>query len=130
MGKARYEYRLWRDRSGLLGRIRGDLEVISPTTGWFDLDDKAGTIAALARLIHEHDHDHAPIDGYWLEIIDPGTGLQLTKVTASQYDLATIMDGTTDANGSRIRSRPVLEDVSTEALLNELARRLRVRAER
>ena len=122
----RFEYRLWRNRPGIVGRIQGDKPVAAGTTDWFDLEDGPATVEKMARLIDRYGDGKTGIEGYWLELLDPATGERVTKVEPSDYDLAMLRDGTAVPDGMP-RSRASLQEATDEALIGELARRLRER---
>jgi hypothetical protein len=127
VGVARYEYVIWRTRHGLIGRLYGDAQVTATATGWFDLDDGRGTMAEAVRLIREHGDRRHPVEAHKLELLDPGTGARKTCIKPTALDVALTHDGTAEVDGTP-RAHARLEDVSDEALLHELAQRLRVRA--
>lgn len=125
-----YGYRLWRGRSGsLLGRILAPKLIVDGVTDWFDLADRTATLDALDALVARHAGQHADPAEFWLEILDPATRESLTKVVPREPALAAV-----GANGTARRrdhsmpySQPSLEDVSDEALVRELLRRLKGR---
>jgi hypothetical protein len=120
MAEKRYEYRLWRDRPGgsVLGRVLAPKMVVSDTTDWFDLDDRRATVGKMAALVAASGSKDGA-SGYWLEILDPVTGERITRVEPDEADLDPVV------NGNGTRPSLSLEDVSDEALIRELARRLR-----
>jgi hypothetical protein len=124
-----YGYRLWKERSGsMIGRVLAPKLVVSDTTDWFDLGDRAATLDALDALVAKHAGGHADPAEFWLEILDPATGAFLTKVVPREPALATVgANGTARRRSSMPYSQPSLEDVSDEALIRELLRRLKGR---
>jgi hypothetical protein len=122
-----YEYRLWRSRPGIVARIQDSGPVTSGTTDWFDVEDDRATLEKMIRLIDRYGDAKTGIEGYVLELADPATGEVLHRIAPSEYDIAMLRDGTGAAAGAP-RSSVSLADVSDEALIGEMARRLRERA--
>jgi hypothetical protein len=121
-----YELRLWRNRPGVLARIRDVDPVASGVTDWFDVDSSRASLEKMIRLVERYGDGKTGIQGYSLELIDPVTREIVHRITPSEHDLAMLRDGTSTAAGMP-RSSVSLADVSDEALVGELARRLRER---
>jgi hypothetical protein len=77
-------------------------------------------------MVTEYGGQESDIRRYWLDLHDLATGELITRLSVSSTDLAMVHDGTRTATGIP-RPSLSLEDVSDEALLGELARRLRKR---
>lgn len=107
MGDKAYGYTLWRRRPG---NLLGD-KAVGGGSWFFDLGDKDAVTGLLDALIDRHGKDDTERDGYWLEILDPVTGEQIRRIMPLEPAV----------NGSAAFS---LQDVSDEALIRELARRL------
>jgi hypothetical protein len=102
-----YGYTLWRRRPG---NLLGD-KAAGSGSWFFDLADKDAVTGLLDALIDRHGKENDERDGYWLEILDPVTGERVRQIVPLEPAV----------NGSAAFS---LQEVSDEALVRELARRL------
>lgn len=108
MAEKAYGYTLWRRRPG---KLLGD-RAVGEGSWFFDLADKAAVTGLLDALIDRHGKEDDERDGFWLEILDPVTGERVRQIVPLEP---------APLNGSAAFS---LQDVSDEALVRELARRL------
>lgn len=110
MGEKAYGYTLWKRRPG---NLLGDKQVAS-ASWYFDLADRETMTAALDALIERYGRGDLDRTAYRLQITDPVTGDHVRSVEPLEPSLTRVPDG----NGF------TLENVSDEALVRELLRRL------
>ena len=107
MGEQAYGYTLWKRRPG---NLLGDKQVAS-ATWYFDLSDRASVTSALDTLIERYGKGDTGRAGYWLQLSDPVTGETVRNVEPLEPEIPA-------GNGF------ALENVSDEALMREVLRRL------
>lgn len=122
MAEQAYQVTLWRSRPRtVLGGFAAP-SVVTREQLWLDLYDKGQMTYQVADLIRRTGGDPDNIEQYRLEVADRVTEGVLATVRPSYRDLELIRDGT-PVPGSPF----TLGDVSDEALIAEMARRMRLR---
>jgi hypothetical protein len=118
-----YRVTLWRTTPGMLFGTR-TREVMTGVQRWVDLNDKAAVTAEMATLIDLSGGDMENIEQYRLDVRDLVTGGEVSIVRHSWAELQALREGPAEP---RLANGLTLESVSDEALVREMARRLRVR---
>lgn len=120
MSRTGFKYTLWRDRP--LWRGGGSVAVTTDAHVSLDLQDEADVLRVLADIIGTNGGKLAGAGQYTAEVTDLATG-EITRITRSVAELEAAGDGRAVLSGGT----PSLQDVTDDALMAELRRRLRVR---
>lgn len=126
MARKPYLYTLWRERTGFF--TGGTSSIVNGLRSWFDLQNEASMIEAVADLITRNGGHESDIEQYRLEILDEATGEQVTIISPSAADLRAVREGLRSSTTSSPKESSEvthLENVSDEVLVRELLRRLR-----
>lgn len=115
-----YHVTLWRKP-----RWGDPVAVIAGEQRWLDLADERAMTEEVAGLVVRSGGREERIGSYALQVTDLATGEHVTRMSPTLADLEAVREGTA---GGPVPSSPLtFRDVSDEALLRELARRLRER---
>jgi hypothetical protein len=117
MSRAAYRYTLYRTKRWW---PHDTVPVVEDAQVFLDLHDEAATLETVADLITRSGGREEDIGHYQLDVLDLHTGELVTKVAPTAADLAAARS----PGQRRQLDGPGLEDVSDQALLWELARRL------
>jgi hypothetical protein len=116
MSREAYRYTLWRTKRWW---PHDTVAVVEGEQVWLDLHDEAGTLEKVADLIARNGGSEDEIGQYAVDVTDLGTGEVVTRLAPSLDDLAAVRSGR-----RRQDDHAGLRNVSNDALLRELARRL------
>jgi hypothetical protein len=123
VSRTAYKYTLWRTRPWWKG---GDtVAVTEGEQAWLDLQDQADTIARFADMVTRSGGKAAEIGQYTADVLDLATGEQVTRLAPTLDDLYAAQNGARpEFEAPTTGPASFLRDVSDEALVRELCRRL------